>query len=151
MKYNPLRQGLLKSKLKIFEIKSFDYRQKASRVNKELVNYLTKGHLTTEIWTDRHTQLFLYVMEGQKDCMRQHVMKWGQMLPKLSNNDLNHLWGKNSDLFKQYIIGRYLTAESNTSQLYWLFGHDAPDLGVKINVLCPLLDVQHLCFGVLCV
>ena len=98
------------------------------------MNYLIKGHSRLEPWTPRHTHLFLDVMEKRKTSLIQKHF-WTMEGSTTSAANLTFLLEKNHELVKQYLIARYLTAESCTSQTYWLFGDEAPELGVKIHVL----------------
>ena len=104
-------------------------------IPKKIADYLTQGHSRLEPWTPRHTHIFLDVMEKRKDSLIQKHFWTLKGSTTLATN-LTLLLEKNHELVKQYLIARYLTAESCTSQLYWLLGDEAPELGdAKIHVL----------------
>ena len=81
----------------------------------ELLNY-HKGEL---ILTKR--TLFQYIVELGNQF--KHFALMHKEFLSLPKNDQRKLLLRNSPLYVQYILGRYITAESAVEQLYWFLGN----------------------------
>ena len=99
-----------------------------------------EGHSRNEPWSPRHTHFFQDVLEKQKSAIIKKLTS--KLEGFIAFTNLDFLEENNQSLVKQYLIARYLTAESCTSQIFWLFGHEAPELGGE---LCTCFDVVLCC------
>ena len=96
-----------------------------------LVNYVMKVHVESSVWAEGHAQYILNVI-GQLQQLFHRFAARNQLFKSLSSGDQDLLLRNNDSLYVQYILARYLAADSGMEQIAWLLGPNMPMLGTYV-------------------
>ena len=109
-----------------------------------LANLLVQGHLDTSTWCGSHSGAFLNIMETVVPFMHLAALKSPQF-KEVCSHDQRLLLKNNAILLREYMMARYLIAETGMEQLVWAFGpSDSIKLGKSISSQSGFLRLQ--CF-----
>ena len=93
-----------------------------------LVNFVIEGHLEPAIWNSKHTKGLLMITGHLHELFYRFAEK-NQLFKSLCTRDQTLLLHNNVSLYVQYILARYLAADTGMEQLVWLLGPNTPSIG----------------------
>ena len=107
--------------------------------NQILIDHLIAGHLSVDSWSSTHSSAFMELVNINVPFM-YHFASKQKNFNTLEKKDQKLLLGQNAKLFREYVIARYLVAETGIDQLAWALGPNEPlGLGIfEVKELSPV-------------